>query len=338
MTNNSSKIIPITIITGFLGSGKTTLINQILSQNSNIRFGLIINEFGEVGIDGKILDNPQEEITEISNGCLCCVVRSDLVEAIEKMVNTNKIDYIIVETSGLAEPEPILQTFMTLKTEGFKSSIKMDSLITVVDSLNYKENQQEYKVINQQIKLADIVVLNKVTNLSQLKVEELQSNVKSVNGLGSVLVNDDKSPSNLLIDTGSWNIDKLIQIENHCHTEATHHDHVVRTDPNHHHEHNQVEEVVFSTDKVLDPFKMDKWLQDSFPVNAIRAKGILRLQTSNGTSIFVFQMVGANKELIPFENYFVGKIPVVSRSSIVLIGKKLDRISILSDLSGVTVV
>ena len=345
MPNILPKIIPITILTGFLGSGKTTIVNQIIKQNPDIRFGLIINEFGEVGIDGQILDNPQEEIMEISNGCLCCVVRSDLVEAIQKMVNTDKVDYIIIETSGLAEPEPILQTFMSLKTDGFNTAIKMDSLITLVDSLNLENNLVEYKVIGQQIELADVVVLNKVDDLATEKINQLKLLVKNLNPLGSVLINDKQTPTNIFIETGAWNVDKLIELEkqeriDHLHK---HHDHETCTDPTHNHshehnhEHNDFEEVVFSTDKPLDPFKMDKWLQDSFPANAIRAKGILRLQSNNGISAFVFQMVGANKELIPFANYFTGEIPEVTKSSIVLIGKNLDKQNILEELGKVVV-
>jgi G3E family GTPase len=341
MTNIIPKVIPITILTGFLGSGKTTVINKLIKQNPEIRFGLIINEFGEVGIDGQILDNPSEEITEISNGCLCCVVRSDLVEAIQKMVNTGKVDYIIIETSGLAEPEPIMQTFMTLKTEGFDTPIKMDSLIAIVDSLNLEQNIAEYKVISQQIELADVVVLNKVEGLNSDKIEQLKKLIKNKNPYGSILVNDDSTPTNLFIDTNSWNVDKLIALEKHNHHDHSHHDKATCTDPthdhshHHHHEHAEVEEVVFSTDKPLDPFKMDKWLQDAFPASVIRAKGILRLQSNNGISAFVFQMVGANKELVPFANYFAGKMPEVTKSSIVLIGKGLDQASILADLARV---
>jgi G3E family GTPase len=340
------KFIPITILTGFLGSGKTTLVNQIIKKNPDIRFGLIINEFGEVGIDGQILDNPKEEIMEISNGCLCCVVRSDLVEAIKKMVNSGKVDYIIIETSGLAEPDPIMQTFVSLKTDGFDTPIKMDSLITLVDSINFESNLKEYKVIGQQIELADVVVLNKVDELSLEKIKELKLMVKNMNPFGSILVNDKDTPTNIFIETGAWNVEKLLEakVETHEHSHEHRHDHdETCTDPTHNHsrshkhEHNEVQEVVFVSDKPLDPFKMDNWLQDSFPVNAIRAKGILQLQSQNGVRNFVFQMVGANKELIPLENYLSGDLPTVSRSSLVLIGKHLDKKTIIEGLNKVVV-
>lgn len=341
----TSQYIPITILTGFLGSGKTTLINQIIQKNKDIRFGLIINEFGEVGVDGQILDNPKEEIMEMSNGCLCCVVRSDLVEAIQKMVNSGKVDYIIIETSGLAEPEPILQTFMTLSNNGFDKPIKMDGLLTIVDAINFENNLKEYKTIGQQIELADVVILNKVDDLAQAKIDELTAVIQNMNLLGSVLINDKDTPTNLFIETNTWNVDKLLELQKHDSHAYHHHDHETCTDPthdhshelHHHHEHDDVQEVVFTTDKALDPFKMDTWLQKSFPTNAIRAKGILQLQSSNGISSFVFQMVGANKELIALDKYFIGKIPEITKSSIVFIGKNLDKNSIIDSLKQVTV-
>lgn len=340
------KYIPITILTGFLGAGKTTLVNQIIKKNPEIRFGLIINEFGEVGIDGQILDNPKEEIMEISNGCLCCVVRSDLVDAIKKMVNSGKVDYIIIETSGLAEPEPIMQTFMTLTTEGFDTPIKMDSLLTIVDAVNFENNIKEYKVIGQQVELADVVVINKVEGLSSIKLDELKLMVKNMNPLGSVIVNDKETPTNLFIETGAWNVNKLLEIEEDDHShhhDHNHddHDHSTCTDPthnhshHHHHDHDDVQEVVFTSTKTLNPIKMDQWLSTSFPENVIRAKGILQLQSQHGTRDFVFQMVGANKELIPMANYFNGELPEIKQSSIVLIGKKLNKEKILVDLQKV---
>jgi G3E family GTPase len=260
------------------------------------------------------------------------------------MVNSGKVDYIIIETSGLAEPEPIMQTFVSLKTDGFDTPIKMDSLITLVDSLNLEANIKEYKVIGQQVELADVVVLNKVDELSPERIKELKLMVKNMNPFGSILVNDKDTPTNIFIETGAWNVEKLLEakVETHEHSHEHHHDHdETCTDPTHNHshghkhEHNEVQEVVFVSDKPLDPFKMDNWLQESFPVNAIRAKGILQLQSQNGVRNFVFQMVGANKELIPLENYLSGDLPTVSRSSLVLIGKHLDKKTILDTLSKV---
>jgi G3E family GTPase len=345
--------IPISVFTGFLGSGKTTLINKLIKTNPDIKFGLIINEFGEVGIDGKILDAPQEEIVEMSDGCMCCIVRSDLIEAVEKILSTGKIDYLIIETSGLAEPMPILQTFMSLNTE----LCRMDALVTVVDSINYEESSKEYETVNDQVKYGDIVVLNKVEGMSPNQIETLKSKVLSITEQATVVVNDTDFPSRLLIETNTWSVDKLIKLgvdkdvleegdHNHDHSHDTHdhshHDHSDHnhsdhsnhnhSDHHHHHEHDNVDEVVFKTTKALDPHKMDNWLKNNFPPSVIRAKGILNLQTPNGTKTFVFQMVGANKSLTPLED-FTKK--TVKGSNLVLIGKGLNKKSILEGLESV---
>lgn len=341
-------MIPITVITGFLGAGKTTLINKIIKENANIRFGLIINEFGEVGIDGQILDNPKEEIVEMSDGCLCCVVRSDLVEAIHKMTDTGKVDYIIVETSGLAEPAPILQTFMTMKADG----IKMDCMMTIVDYNNLNKYSSEYKVVFEQIELADIIVVNKVDGVSTQDIDQLITKLKKMNEFGSIIINDKNTPSSLFIETNTWNVQSLSELQSHDdhndkHIEHHHHNEEVCTNPehnhshnhshNHHHEHNDVTEIVWKTFKSINPHKMDNWLQNELPAEVIRAKGILQIQTdTKSIKKFVFQMVGANKELIPLENYIPQeKIDTIISSSLVLIGKKLDKESILMGLDKV---
>lgn len=341
-------MIPITVITGFLGAGKTTLINKIIKENKNIRFGLIINEFGEVGIDGQILDNPKEEIVEMSDGCLCCVVRSDLVNAIQKMADTGKVDYIVIETSGLAEPAPILQTFMTMKADG----IKMDCLLTVIDYDNFEQFSIQYQTVFDQIGLADVIVVNKVDGVSDQDIETLTVKLKKLNEFASVLINDKNTPSSLFIDTNSWNVQKLSELEleiveekytredNHEHH---HHGEEACTNPEHHHhhnhEHNTVTEIVWTTDLPINPHKMDNWLQNEMPSEVIRAKGILQIQTGKAQADikkFVFQMVGANKELLPLENYVSqDKISDINKSSIVLIGKKLDKESILENLNKV---
>jgi G3E family GTPase len=330
------KQIPISVFTGFLGSGKTTLINKIIQKNPQIKFGLIINEFGEIGIDGKILDNPEEEMVEMSNGCLCCVVRADLIKVVEKMVNSGKVDYIIIETSGLAEPMPILQTFMSMNAE----KCLMDSLVTVVDSINYKQHSLQFSTILDQIKLADVLLINKVDDLNEDEINKIKNHLIDLNPQASVLINDTDLSVNLLIETGSWNVDKLINLQNesshnhdkHEHDHSHHnnnHDHHDHANEHHHHEHEEVQEVVWKTNTVLDPNKMDFWLQNKFPIQAIRAKGILRLQTPTGVKSFVFQMVGANKNLTPLESYTKKNIDY---SCLVFIGKNLDSKTILETL------
>lgn len=328
-----TKSIPITVFTGFLGSGKTTLLNKIIKGNPAVRFGLIINEFGEIGIDAKILDNPQEEIVEMSDGCMCCVVRSDLVLAITKMAETGKVDYILIETSGLAEPMPIIQTFSALNPE----ICYLDGLLTVVDSVNYKDFSTQYQTVTDQIKMGDVIILNKTEDLNPEQLDDLTSKIKELNELASILVNHFQTPPSLFIETNSWNVEKLLELEKeskpHTHNHSSHKTHDDNSQHSHHHEHNDVEEIVWKSHKILDPNKMDFWLNNKFPSNVIRAKGILRLSSpasKEGSSSFVFQMVGANKTLVPLNQYTTKKI---ENSSLVFIGKNLNEDSIISELN-----
>jgi G3E family GTPase len=325
--------IPITVFTGFLGSGKTTLLNKIIKGNPEIKFGLIINEFGEIGIDGKILDNPQEEIIEMSNGCMCCIVRSDLIEAVQKMAETKKVDYILIETSGLAEPLPILQTFTNINPQ----ICFMDGLLTVVDAQNFVHFAQEYQTVLDQIKMADVIVVNKAQDMKPDELENLTLKLKQQNDQCSILINKDDTPASLFIETNSWNVDKLLALEkeeehNHSHHDHNHEHHDHNEHEHHHHEHEEVDEVVWKTEKLLDPHKMDFWLNNKFPKHAIRSKGILRLQSPNGASNFVFQMVGANKTLSPLSEYTDKTVEI---SSLVFIGKGLHKDEIIADLDSI---
>jgi G3E family GTPase len=313
---------PITILTGFLGSGKTTLLNQIIKQNPDIRFGLIVNEFGEIGIDGQLIEDSGEEMIEISNGCVCCVVRKDLQDTVSKLLDSGRVDYIIVETSGLAEPAPVAQTFAMDDLDG---RVNLDAVICLVDALNYEVTEKNYRIALEQMAFADIIVLNKIQDQKESEVNLLKDLIKKTNPEAALIENNNDINTSLLIDTGVWTIDKLTGIE-----DDEDHEH-----EDHHHEHDDVDEVVFTTEKILEPGKLDEWLQTKFPENVIRAKGFLRLQTTKGESMFLFQMVGAGKSLKPF-------VPTrkdfdYQNSRIVLIGKGLDEAQILADLDNTTV-
>ncbi len=355
-----TKQIPITVLTGFLGSGKTTLINKIinsdLTKKTKQKFALIINEFGEVGVDGKLIENYNEEITEISDGCICCVVQTDLVDTIQKIADRGDIDYILIETSGLAEPEPLMNTLVSINSP----NLKFDSLVTVVDIDNYETFAKDYTVVDKQIALADVVVLNKSTDENQAKLQALKAKIAIMNNYCAFVVNDPNTPINIFVETNEWNLERLlgdkedlgVKTNKTCNNHE--HDHGVCTNPEHnhsdheeqehkehkhhddhtHHNHNQVDEVVWTSNKALDPNKLDFWLYNKFPVNAIRSKGILRLSTPSGISNFVFQMVGANKNLIPLSDE-TSQIP--TQSIIVLIGKNLNKQEILESLDVVTI-
>ncbi len=324
---------PITILSGFLGSGKTTFLNKILKQNPEIKFGLIVNEFGEVGIDGQIIEDSGEEMVEISNGCVCCVVRKDLQDTVKKLLDSKKVDYIIVEASGLAEPAPVAQTFTM---DDFEGAVNLDSVICLVDAVNYGLVEKNYRIALEQLAFADIIVINKIAEASSEQLASLRDLIQKTNPEATILENkNDDLNTKLLIDTGAWSIDKLTasdsKVEADHHHEHEHH----HAEHPHHHEHADVDEVVFSTTKTLDPNKLDLWLQTQFPKDVIRAKGFLKLQTPKGENLYLFQMVGAGKSLKPF-------VPTrkdfdYDTSRIVLIGKNLDQEQILTDLQATTV-
>ena len=307
--------IPITILTGFLGAGKTTMVNRIINQNPDKKFGLIINEFGEVGIDGQLVENSNEEMVEMSNGCLCCVVRDDLLKTVEKMISSGKVDYVLIEASGLAEPRPIADTFVV---DDLNGKIFLDSVVCLVDVENFTQTQADFRLALEQLQFCDFIVLNKINNQNNDKLNKIQDLIKTANPDAKVFLNTetDKIDTKLIIETGVWTIQKLANYE------------VEKDD--HHHEHKEADEVVFSSIKVFDPQKLDTWLKQTFPKEAVRSKGIMQIKTPQGNKWFVFQMIGASKMITPFESK---KIP--KNSSLVFIGKKLNKAQILADLESV---
>jgi G3E family GTPase len=314
-------MIPITILTGFLGAGKTTILKQILEKNKDKKIGLIINEFGEVGIDGQIVQDSGQEIIELSNGCMCCIVRSDLYKTVEDLISKKNLDYIIIEASGLAEAKPIADTFIMNNLGG---KVTLDSVVCVVDTQNFLITQDQFKVASEQLKYCDIVVLNKLSdqNLDSEILDKIKTSVLAINPSVVFLENLDHAIDvNLLIESGKWSIEKLLKIRNkEKSTEKHSHSHT--------HEHDSVDEVVYIAPlgSVFNPNKLDNWLKTQFPATCVRSKGILKLDTgSDGEKFYLFQMIGASKTLEPFYQKN-------DTSRIVLIGKSLDQAKIIKDL------
>lgn len=182
-----NKKIPITILTGFLGSGKTTLLNHILKGNHGLKIAVVENEFGETAIDGALIKTDStEEIIEVSNGCMCCVVRKDWMDAIENLLNSGKqIDAIIIEASGASEPLPIAQSFLMNDMNG---RVQLDSIICLIDSLNYEQIFSEnVDIALQQLEYADFVILNKMDLVDAEKKDFLITAIRRVNAYAGII-------------------------------------------------------------------------------------------------------------------------------------------------------
>jgi G3E family GTPase len=176
--------IPTTLLTGFLGSGKTTLLNHILSHQDKRRVAVIVNEFGEVGIDGQLVIGVEEEILELNNGCICCTVRGDLARAVGSLLASGRtIDHILIETTGLADPAPVIQSFILDET--LRSSTELDAIVTVVDAQHVVEQLHNEQAC-EQVAFADVILINKIDLVSERSVQDLARLLRSLNPLAKI--------------------------------------------------------------------------------------------------------------------------------------------------------
>ncbi|MDR9367199.1 MAG: GTP-binding protein [Balneolaceae bacterium] len=172
--------IPVTIISGFLGSGKTTLLNHILTQNNGLKIAVIQNEFGEIGIDGELIENREQDIFELNNGCICCSVQSDLVRALQNLTKLEKpVDHLLIETTGLADPRPVAQTIV--QNPLLKANYMLDGIISIADAKHLLFDIKEHREALHQIRMANIVLLNKIDLVSQKKIELTEQKIKATN-------------------------------------------------------------------------------------------------------------------------------------------------------------
>ena len=204
---------PVTILTGFLGSGKTTLLNRILTERHGLRIAVIENEFGEIGIDHELVINAEEEIFEMNNGCICCTVRGDLIRIMGNLAKRrDKFDHVIIETTGLADPGPVVQTFFV--DTDIKESFSLDAVITLVDAKHVLQHIDESTEAKEQIAFADILLLNKSDLLTPAELDRLEARIKSMNGVAQVhrTVNAQFEVARIL-NVGGFNLERAIGLD-----------------------------------------------------------------------------------------------------------------------------
>jgi len=275
MTDSNDPRIPVTILTGFLGAGKTTLLNRILTADHGRRVAVIVNEFGEVGIDHHLLISSDQEVVEMSNGCICCSVRGDLLRSLFQLLeHREKFDTLMIETTGLADPAPVVQSFFI--DERIKSEYALNGVVTVVDAKHILQQLSSSPEAKEQIAFADMVLLNKIDLINPEDLPELEFKLRNLNGAARVC-----QTRNSDIDIATILDLRALDLE----IKATKHDH------NHAHT-EDIETVAIETPGDLDGVKISQWFREliaEFGERIMRMKGILNLRKDPDQ--FVFQGV-----------------------------------------------
>lgn len=340
---NDKKITPVLLLTGYLGSGKTTLLNRILNNRSGIRFAVIVNDLGEVNIDadliakGGVVGQKDDSLVALQNGCICCTLKMDLVEQIRGLLEGDKFDYIVIEASGICEPEPIAQTIWSIPTLGkslnMDGTCRLDCIVTVVDALRLKEEfesgdrivKHDYdeedieNLVAQQIEFCNIVLLNKISEVSSEDAGKLRAMIKALQPRAEIIDCDycdidlDK-----ILNTGMFNFSMVatsatwineiekspeqLEKEEHKHHEHHHHDeHEHEGHHHHHHGEGEAEEYgigtfVYYRRKPFSIEKFDRFVAQKWPRNVIRSKGVCYFSVQPDMS-YLFEQAGSQKQL-----------------------------------------
>jgi G3E family GTPase len=296
----SSDKIPVTVLTGYLGAGKTTLLNRILSEPHGQKYAVIVNEFGEIGIDNDLIVGADEEIFEMNNGCICCTVRGDLIRIIDGLMRRKgKFDAIIVETTGLADPAPVAQTFFVDEEVGRKA--KLDAVVTVADARWLKDRLRDAPEAKNQIAFADVILVNKTDLVSDADLREVEARIRAINPYARLHRTERCTvPLAEVLHRNAFDLDRILDIEpqfleagddhhhHHDHGDGHHHDHGGLK--HYHDEHMQ--SFSLKTDKPLDADKFFPWIQNLVAqegAKILRSKGILAFK--DDPQRFAFQGV-----------------------------------------------
>jgi len=277
----SPSTVPVTVLTGYLGAGKTTLLNRILTEEHGKKYAVIVNEFGEIGIDNDLVVDTDEEIFEMNNGCVCCTVRGDLIRILNGLMKrVGGFDGILIETTGLADPAPVAQTFFM--DDDVRAKTHLDAVITVVDGKHIAARLQDAPEAREQIAFGDVILVNKSDLLNDEELVEVEQSVRAINPY-AVLCRTVKSdvPLDEILDRGAFDLDRILDIEPSFLTqEHDHHHHDHGHDHHHHHGRHadDMGSVSLRTNKMLNPSVFFPWINsivDTLGPDILRTKGIL---------------------------------------------------------------
>lgn len=344
--------IPVTVLTGYLGAGKTTLLNRILSENHGQKYAVIVNEFGEIGIDNDLIVGADEEVFEMNNGCVCCTVRGDLIRVLSNLMKRKgRFDAIIVETTGLADPGPVAQTFFV--DDDVRAKTRLDSVTCLVDARHFEQALSDGREAKEQVAFADHIIINKTDLVDEGTLSHVEARVRGLNPMASI-VRAKRSEVDIksLLNQHRFDLAKIETVANHhdhgldCgdHCEHDHdhghdhhhHDHACDDHCDHHHDHHhhhapklgaihddEITSLSLSSEKPIDGAKFTRWL-DGFLAekgqDILRAKGILNVAGEDKRLVFqAVHMILEGELQAPWRE---GEARL---SRAVFIGRKLDR-------------
>ncbi len=297
--------IPVTVLTGYLGAGKTTLLNRILLEPHGKKYAVIVNEFGEIGIDNDLVVGADEEVFEMNNGCICCTVRGDLMRILNDLMRRKgKFDAIIVETTGLADPAPVAQTFFVDENVGRQT--KLDAVVTVADAKWLNDRLKDAPEAKNQIAFADVILINKTDLVSPAELSEVEARIRAVNPYARLHKTERaKIPLNEILERNAFDLDRILDLEpaflegeehDHDHHHEHDHDHGDGHDHRHgglkHYHDEEMQSISLKSDKPLDADKFFPWVEDLVQKEGpsiLRSKGILSFKGDDRR--FVFQGV-----------------------------------------------